>query len=106
MKIKTLIERIVAKKLKEYKYNGDPDMMSEDEVKDETLAKIKDLGDNSNSWVSRDILKQFTSFGFWNGEEMAIIDAPMAKEIAKKLYAYVERLEVDSYEFDEVADLL
>jgi len=72
--------------------DSDTDRMSDAEVKEEVLTAIKNLRKNTNQWAARDILKQFTSWGFWSGSEMASIDIPIANKIADELLIYVKEL--------------
>ena len=78
------------------------DMMTDEEVKEEVLEKIKHLGDTANTWASRDTLIKFTHWGFWSGNVMAIINVKMAKQVAEELYAYVDSLPAGHGDIEEV----
>lgn len=93
--------------LKRFSESFEPDdLMSDEEVKQEVLQRIKDLGETANQWSSRDTLKEFTNWNFWSGDVMVIIDVEIAEKIANELYEYVEDLNPGSPEIDEVYDLL
>lgn len=102
---KVVISEIRKKTKMSLKENEDG-MMSDQEVKDEVLDKIKELGRNVNQWSARDTLKQFTSWGFWKGDQMASIDVDMAKEISNKLFNYVDNLRPGDSDIEEVYDLI
>lgn len=94
-------------KIKLYReFNGDSDMMSDEEVKQELLDKISDFRKNCNYWSVRDTLTKFTKFGFWSGGEMASVDIETAVKIADELYQYVEELQPGHSDIDEVYELL
>lgn len=80
----------------------DSDMMSPEEMKDEMLAKVDQLRNTTNQWSTRDVLTNFTELDFWKGGQMASIDSNTAKEIADALYDYVESLDPNDPEFDEL----
>jgi hypothetical protein len=82
------------------------DMMTDEEVKQEILDKIKELKRSTNSWATRDILKEFTNWGFWSGSSMASIDIEMADQIASELYDYVDSLRAGDGDIDEVYNLI
>jgi|AntAceMinimDraft_18_1070375.scaffolds.fasta_scaffold388452_1 hypothetical protein len=85
-------------------YQDEGDMMSDEEVKDEVLRIITDMKSKVNNWSVRDSLKHFTSYGFWNGGEMASIDIETATEIAEELYNYVESFSPGNQNIGEVYD--
>jgi hypothetical protein len=82
----------------------DNDMMTDEEVKKELLDKIDYMIANVNEWSVRDTLKHFTNYGFWQGDEMAIINPEIAKKIATELYNYVDFLKPGDPAIDEVYD--
>jgi hypothetical protein len=77
-------------------------MMTDEEVKKELLDKIDYMIANVNQWSVRDTLKHFTNYGFWEGDEMAIINPEIAKKIATELYNYVDFLKPGDPSIDEV----
>lgn len=94
------------KYLKTFNENNSEELMSDEEFKEEVLEKIKKLGETSNKWSSRDTLKEFTHWGFWSGQVMAIINVEIAKKIANELYDYVSDLKPGDDEIEEVYRLL
>ena len=92
------------KYIKLFEDYSDDDMMSDEEVKEEVLTKIKDYKSSVNKWSTRDTLKHFTSYGFWSGGEMASIDIDTAKEIATELYNYVKSFRAGHPNIEEVYD--
>jgi hypothetical protein len=68
------------------------DEMNFDETKQETLQAIKNMSKRTNEWAIRDTLIQFTSWGFYKGQQMAIIDEDVAMNICKQLYNYVKNI--------------
>lgn len=104
--IRKVVISEISKTKNRLKENQEDEMMSDQEVKDEVLDKIKELGRNVNQWSARDTLKQFTSWGFWSGGHMASIDVPLAQRISKELYDYIKDLRPGSGDIDEVYELL
>jgi hypothetical protein len=82
----------------------DNDMMTDEEVKKELLDKIDYMIANVNQWSVRDTLKHFTGYGFWKGDNMAIINPEIAKKIATELYNYVDFLKPGDSAIGEVYD--
>ena len=82
------------------------DEMSFEEVKEETLQAIEHMKNAVNEWCVRDDLKKFTSWDFYNGSEMAIINVEMARDIAEQLYRYTSTLKANDSELDDIYDIV
>jgi hypothetical protein len=74
-----------------YKKAEDDDM-SFDEIKEVVLQAINNMGKMTDKWAIRDTLKDITSWGFYKGEQMAIVDEKEARNICKQLRDYVTTL--------------
>jgi alpha-D-ribose 1-methylphosphonate 5-triphosphate diphosphatase PhnM len=87
-------------------YTQDDDMMSDEEVKEEILEKIKHLKQTTNSWATRDTLRRFTNWGFWSGQVMASLDIETANKVAEELYNYALEFEPGHPNLEEIYDAL
>lgn len=65
--------------------------MNTSEVQKEALRLIKIAQDKVNIWAVRDTVKNFTTWGFWNGENYVSIDDKLAKTILTKLATAVKK---------------
>ncbi|MNJ90256.1 hypothetical protein D3C87_78510 [compost metagenome] len=79
--------------------------MGLDEAYQETVAAIQNMQNRVNEWSVRDVIRKFTSWGFYGGQELASIDIEKSKEVLNKLSQYVEEIKNDESLF-EVYDLI
>lgn len=70
--------------------------MSFDELKEVTLKCIDNMRRNVNNWSVRDVLKDMTSWGFYQGEEKLVVDVDTAIDICDQLEDYVNSLYSES----------
>ena len=66
--------------------------MSFEELKEVALTSIDNMKKNVNNWSVRDVLKDMTSWGFYQGGEKLIVDVNTAADICDQLKDYVNSL--------------
>lgn len=79
--------------------------MSLEEVYQETIDAIQNMKNRVNEWAIRDVVRKFTSWGFYSGQELATIDVEKSKDVLNELSQYVEEIKNDESLF-EVYDLV
>jgi hypothetical protein len=105
-RILSLINEMVIKEVKKQTLLKEQDEMTPQEVKEELLDEINKMKKTTNQWSTRDTLKKFTEYGFWQGGVMASLDSDTAKEVAEQLYDYVKGLKPGHWGIEEIYDSL
>jgi hypothetical protein len=64
--------------------------MTDEDIKNETIASIKNMRNRVNEWSVRDTLIKFTEWGFYKGSVMVSIDETVAKNICNQLIRFIK----------------